>query len=80
MTGTEILIAIGVFLAAYYFKELNSSVKDAVKSVKELNTQVAVIIERTETHGHEIATLREKQDNLQNDVAHIKAHITIKES
>lgn len=71
----ELLLGIGAFLSAYYFRELNSSVKDVVKSVQHLNTQMAVIIERTEIHSGEIESLRTKHDNFSTDLASIRAHI-----
>jgi FtsZ-binding cell division protein ZapB len=80
VTFPQFIVGTAAFLAVYFFRELNANVKEAVGSVKELNTKIAVVIERTETHSHEIVILREKQDNLQNDVAQIKAHIIIKES
>lgn len=71
----DIIVSIAGFFSAYYVRQLSDSIKEAVSSIKDLNQKVAVVIERTETHGHEIQILREKQDNLQSDVAHIKAHI-----
>lgn len=71
----QIIGAVAGFLVVFYFKELNSSVKEVVKSVQELNVKVGAIVERTENHTLEIEILRNKQDNLQSDVAHIKAHI-----
>jgi FtsZ-binding cell division protein ZapB len=71
----DIAVSIAGFFSAYYVKQLADAIKEAVQSIKDLNQKVAVIIERTETHSHEIQILREKQDNLQSDVAHIKAHI-----
>lgn len=75
METFDIIISIAGFLSAYYVKQLSDSITEIVSSIKDLNQKVAVIIERTETHGHEIQILREKHDNLSSDVAHIKAHI-----
>lgn len=71
----DIIVSVAGFFSAYYVKQLSESIREAVTSIKDLNQKVAVIIERTETHSHEIQILREKQDNLQSDVAHIKAHL-----
>jgi FtsZ-binding cell division protein ZapB len=71
----DIVVSVAGFFSAYYVKQLSESIREAVTSIKDLNQKVAVIIERTETHSHEIQILREKQDNLQSDVAHIKAHL-----
>jgi len=80
MELNQVFVGIAAFLAIFYFHDLASSIKEATSAIKELNIKVGVIIERTEVHAHEIAFLREKQDNLQNDMAQIKAHITRKES
>jgi hypothetical protein len=53
--------------------------KDAVQNIKDLNAKMAIIIERTETHAFEIESLRNKQDNLVNDIALLKASIRINE-
>lgn len=71
----DIVISVAGFFSAYYVKQLSDSIREAVSSIKDLNSKVAVIIERTETHGHEIQILREKHDNIASDVAHIKAHM-----
>lgn len=71
----NILLSVLGFLAVYYFKELSSDIKEAVKSVNELNTKVGVIIERTDSHSNEIMAIKNKQDNIVSDVAHIKAHL-----
>lgn len=71
----DFMVAIAGFLTVYYFKELNGSVKEAVKSVDSLNTAVGVIIAKTETHTNEIEILRNKTDTISSDVAHIKAHM-----
>ena len=75
METFDIIISIAGFLSAYYVKQLSESIREIVGSIKDLNQKVAVIIERTETHSHEIQILREKHDNIASDVAHIKAHI-----
>lgn len=74
----DVIVSVASFLVVYYFKELSTSVKDAVKSVEELNAKVGVIIEKTKTHSTEIEILRDKYDGLRSDVAHIKAHIDVK--
>jgi hypothetical protein len=71
----DIVVSVAGFFAAYYVKQLSDSIREAVDSIKDLNSKVAVVIERTETHGHEIQILREKHDNMASDVAHIKAHM-----
>jgi len=71
----DIIVSVAGFFSAYYVKQLSDSIQEAVSSIKDLNSKVAVIIERTETHGHEIQILREKHDNIASDVAHIKAHM-----
>lgn len=71
----DIVVSVAGFFSAYYVKQLSDSIKEAVSAIKDLNSKVAVIIERTETHGHEIQILREKHDNIASDVAHIKAHM-----
>lgn len=71
----DIVISVAGFFSAYYVKQLSDSIREAVSSIKDLNSKVAVIIERTETHGHEIQILREKHDTIASDVAHIKAHM-----
>lgn len=77
ITLQDVIVGIASFLVVYYFKELSSSVKDAVKSVEALNAKVGVIIEKTKSHEYEIVILREKQDSLVSDVAHIKAHMEV---
>lgn len=71
----DIVVSVAGFFSAYYVKQLSDSIREAVIAIKDLNSKVAVIIERTETHGHEIQILREKHDNMASDVAHIKAHM-----
>ena len=71
----DIIVSVAGFFSAYYVKQLSDSIKEAVSAIKDLNSKVAVIIERTETHGHEIQILREKHDTMASDVAHIKAHM-----
>lgn len=71
----DIVVSVAGFFSAYYVKQLSDSIREAVDAIKDLNQKVAVVIERTETHGHEIQILREKHDNIASDVAHIKAHI-----
>jgi FtsZ-binding cell division protein ZapB len=80
LTIQDIILGVASFLVIYYFKELSANVKNAVESVQELNGKVGVIIERTETHSTEIYNLREKAETMSSDVAHIKAHIGIKEN
>lgn len=75
MELANIILGVATFFAAYFLKNVAKNIEEITNSVKDLNNKMAVIIERTETHGHEIQILREKQDNLQSDVAHIKAHI-----
>lgn len=75
----NIVLSVGAFFAAFYIKQLSESIKEAVTSVKELNSKVAVIIERTEHHSNEITVLRDKQDNIIADLAHLKAR-TINET
>ena len=71
----DIVVSVAGFFSAYYVKQLSDSIKEAVEAIKDLNQKVAVVIERTETHGHEIQILRDKHDNIAHDVAQIKAHI-----
>lgn len=75
MELSNIILGIATFFGAYFLKQLSKSMEDITYSVKDLNNKMAVIIERTETHNHEIQILREKHDNIASDVAHIKAHI-----
>ena len=75
MELSNIIIGVAAFFSTYYIKQLSDTIKEVTVSVKDLNSKVAVIVERTETHGHEIQVLRDKQDNLRSDVAHIKAHL-----
>lgn len=75
MQFLDIVLSICGFLAVYLIRNMSESLKEMSEATKELNEKVAVIIERTETHGQEITYLREKQDNIISDVAHIKARI-----
>lgn len=74
-TLQDVIVAVASFLVVYYFKELSSSVREAVKSIEALNTKMGVLVEKTKTHDSEIELLREKQDMMVSDIAHIKAHI-----
>ena len=75
MELSNLILGAATFFGAYFLKNLSKNIEEITQSVKDLNNKVAVIIERTETHGHEIQILREKHDNIASDVAHIKAHI-----
>jgi hypothetical protein len=72
MELSAIVLTIAGFFSAYFIKQLSDNVHNAVSSIQELNAKVAVIIERTETHGHEIETIRAKQDAMAVDIALIK--------
>lgn len=78
MDLANVVYSIAGFLAIYYFHDMAKSIKDAVKSIDDLNMKVGIVVERTETHSNEIEILRNKQDNLVADVAHIKAHIDVR--
>lgn len=71
----NIILGIAAFFGAYYVKELSHNLQQVTDSIRDLNQKMAIIIERTETHNHEIQILREKHDNIASDVAHIKAHM-----
>lgn len=72
---SNIVLGLAGFFGAYYVKELSHNLQQVTDSIKDLNQKMAIIIERTETHNHEIQILREKHDNIASDVAHIKAHM-----
>lgn len=75
MDLSDIILGFATFFGTYYVKQLSMSINEITYSIRDLNQKMAIIIERTETHGHEIQILREKHDNIASDVAHIKAHI-----
>lgn len=76
---SSIILSVAGFLSVYYIRQLSDSLKEAVQNIKELNSSMAVIIQRTETHAFEIEILRNKQDNLVNDIAMLKATIKVKD-